>query len=38
VFPRVQLTRIGHFAKAGRLPAGFLDLSSFAGYEHLRRR
>jgi thiamine-monophosphate kinase len=36
-FPRVRLTCIGRFVPAGRLPAGFIDLRSCPGYEHLRR-
>jgi thiamine-monophosphate kinase len=35
-FPRTRLTRIGHFAKAGALPASALRLGEFSGYEHLR--
>jgi thiamine-monophosphate kinase len=35
-FPRVLLTRIGHFAPRGKLPAGALDLAAYRGYEHLR--
>ncbi len=35
-FPRTRLTRIGHFAKAGSLPASALRLEEFSGYEHLR--
>lgn len=35
-FPRVRLTRIGHFARAGKLPAGAMDLVEYRGFEHLR--
>lgn len=35
-FPRTRLTRIGRWVAAHRLPADALDLSQFAGYEHLR--
>ncbi len=35
-FPRVALTRLGAFVRAGRRPAGALDLSVHHGYEHLR--
>ncbi len=35
-FPRTRLTRIGHFAAAGRLPPGALNLGDYRGYEHLR--
>jgi thiamine-monophosphate kinase len=33
-FPRVPLTRIGHFART--LPAGAPNLADYHGYEHLR--
>lgn len=33
-FPRIPLTRIGHFA--GKLPKGALNLDDYRGYEHLR--
>jgi thiamine-monophosphate kinase len=35
-FPRVPLTCIGRFWKAGRAPAGGLRLGGLRGYEHLR--
>jgi thiamine-monophosphate kinase len=35
-FPRLKLTRIGLFARKGRLPAGALRLADYHGYEHLR--
>lgn len=35
-FPRLPLTRIGHFVRAGRLPPEALNLTASRGYEHLR--
>lgn len=35
-FPRVPLSCIGRFVRAGRQPAGALDLTGYHGYEHLR--
>ncbi len=35
-FPRLALTRIGRFVRAGRLPRGAVRLADFRGYEHLR--
>jgi thiamine-monophosphate kinase len=35
-FPALPLTRLGTFVRAGRLPAGALDLDRHHGYEHLR--
>lgn len=35
-FPRVRLSRLGGFARAGAAPAGALRLADFQGYEHLR--
>jgi thiamine-monophosphate kinase len=35
-FPRTRLTRIGHFMRAGELPANTLNLDDYRGYEHLR--
>lgn len=35
-FPRVRLSRIGTFVRAGKLPAGAVTLSDYSGYEHLR--
>jgi len=37
-FPRVRLTCIGRFAAKGKLPADALNLASYHGYEHLRRK
>lgn len=35
-FPRLRLTEIGGFVRAGCLPSGALALSDYSGYEHLR--
>ena len=35
-FPRVRLSRIGRFVRAGAEPAGALHLDDYRGYEHLR--
>ena len=35
-FPRTRLSRIGHFARAGRIPPDALNLEDYRGYEHLR--
>ncbi|MDQ5978191.1 MAG: thiamine-monophosphate kinase [Verrucomicrobiota bacterium] len=35
-FPRLPLTRIGHFVPSGRLPADAINLTAARGYEHLR--
>lgn len=35
-FPRTKLSRIGHFAPAGQLPADALNLDDYRGYEHLQ--
>lgn len=35
-FPRTQLSRLGRFVTADRLPPGSVQLSEFHGYEHLR--
>ena len=35
-FPRTPLARVGHFARAGALPAGALNLDDYRGFEHLR--
>jgi thiamine-monophosphate kinase len=35
-FPRLRLSCIGRFVRAGARPAGALALASFHGYEHLR--
>jgi thiamine-monophosphate kinase len=34
-FPRLKLTRIGHFVAARELPEGSLRLADYHGYEHL---
>ncbi|WP_438482674.1 thiamine-phosphate kinase [Oleiharenicola lentus] len=35
-FPRVPLSRIGHFVSGKKLLTGALNLSAYRGYEHLR--
>lgn len=35
-FPALPLTPIGTFVRAGRLPAGAINLANCRGYEHLR--
>jgi thiamine-monophosphate kinase len=35
-FPRVKLTCIGRFVPRGTAPGGFIDLTRYHGYEHLR--
>jgi thiamine-monophosphate kinase len=35
-FPKVRLTRIGHFVRANELPAEAVNLEDYRGYEHLR--
>jgi len=35
-FPGLRLSCIGQFAPAGKVPAGFITLNAFRGYEHLR--
>jgi thiamine-monophosphate kinase len=35
-FPRVPLTCLGRFVRAGQQPAGTVDLAGYHGYEHLR--
>jgi thiamine-monophosphate kinase len=35
-FPRVKLSRIGQFVRAGALPPDALPLARYHGYEHLR--
>lgn len=35
-FPRLRLTRLGRFVRAGAVPATALELSGHHGYEHLR--
>jgi thiamine-monophosphate kinase len=35
-FPRLRLSCVGQFVRAGKLPAGALNLEDFRGYEHLR--
>ena len=36
-FPRTQLTCIGRFIAAKKLPPGVVDLDKFHGYEHLKQ-
>ncbi len=35
-FPRLPLSRLGHFVRKDQLPAGALCLANYHGYEHLR--
>ena len=35
-FPRTRLSCIGRFVRAGRLPAGSINLDDYHGFEHLR--
>lgn len=38
VFPRVRLSCVGRFVRAGQVPSGAINLGAYRGYEHLNIR